>query len=78
MSDEKGISRVRSSEINRGKKTSSNLRRKEERLKALLLTALEKGDRRLFEMTLIDLGQPLGSKAHDDSMRLFDDYRAKK
>ncbi len=78
MSDEKEISRVRSSEIGRGKKTASSLRRKEERVKAVLMTALEKGDRKLFAETLIDLGQAPDSPEHRDSLKLFDAYSAGK
>lgn len=73
MSDDKDIAKVRSADRRRGKKTPDNLQRKRERLEALLLAALRNGDRKLFEETLIDLGQPVGSEQHKNSMKLFDD-----
>jgi hypothetical protein len=78
MFDEKDISRMRGSEAARGRKTPASLRRKAERLETLLLVALESGDRRLFERTLIDLGQPPESEEHRRSMEIFDDYHARK
>lgn len=78
MFDEKDIAKVRSSEISRGEKTSRSLRQKEARLKALLMRALETGDRKLFEETLIDLGQAIDSEQHRASMKIFDDHGASK
>jgi hypothetical protein len=78
MSDDNEIAEVRASEVDRGKKTPAKLQQKERRLKKVLQRALEKGDRKLFEQTLNDAGQPYDSEAHQKSMKLFDDYHAKK
>jgi hypothetical protein len=78
MFDKKDIAKVRSSEISRGEKTPRGLRQKEERLKALLMRALEMANRELFEETLIELGQPIDSEQHRASMRIFDEYEANK
>jgi len=78
MSEDEDIAEVRASEVDRGKKTPAKLQRRERRLKSVLERALQTGDRKLFEQTLNDLGQPYDSEAHRKSMKLFDDYHATK
>ncbi|HKM90931.1 MAG TPA: hypothetical protein VJX29_09955 [Candidatus Acidoferrales bacterium] len=76
MSDEKEISRVRSSELARGKQSSAALARKRKRLETLLIGALTRGDREMYAELLNELGQPSGTVEHENSMRIFDEYHA--
>lgn len=75
MFDEKEISEVRAQDVDRGKKTLSSLKKKEERLKRMLLNAFAHNDRELYSQTLIDLGQPYGSEGYDRAMKLFDEHQ---
>ena len=75
MSEEDEIQKVRSSEVHRGRKTPRSLRRDAERLESLLLSALKRGDRELFQQILTDLGQPAGSPEREKSLKVFDDYQ---
>ncbi len=64
MSDKKEISQVRDEEIERGRRPQ-HLAEKEKlrRLKSMMLDALHKGNRGLFQQVLIDLGQKPGSSS---------------
>jgi hypothetical protein len=43
-----------------------------------MLTAIRRGNRGLFQQTLIDLGQKPGSSEFDRSMKMFEDYQRAK
>jgi hypothetical protein len=75
MSDEREIKRVRLAETSRGAKTELNLARKTKRLENLLLSALESGNKTLFEQTLSELGQQPGTEAYRNSMKIFDQHQ---
>jgi hypothetical protein len=76
MSDEKEISRIREEEAQRGRRPQ-HLSEKEKlhRSKAMMLIALRRGNRGLFQQVLIDLGQKPGSDEYEASMKKFEDYR---
>jgi hypothetical protein len=48
------------------------------RLRILMLTAIRRGNRGLFQQTLIDLGQKPGSSEFERSMKMFEDYQRAK
>jgi hypothetical protein len=69
------IEKVRQDEI-RGRKAGDSAHRdKLQRLKKLMLQALQKGNRDLFKQVLIDLGQKRGSSEYEASLKAFDDYQ---
>ena len=79
MSDENEISNIREEEMERGRRPKhSSEREKLRRLKSLMLTALRRANRGLFQQVLIDLGQKPGSSEYENSMKMFEDYQRAK
>lgn len=76
MSDENDISRVREEEAQRGRRPGHlSEKEKRRRLKALMLDALRKANRGLFQQVLIDLGPAPGSAEYEGSLKMYDDYQ---
>jgi len=73
--DDSEIEKVRQDEVRGRKSEDSSHRDKLQRLKKLMLQALQRGNRALFEQVLIDLGQKRGSSEYEASLKAFDDYR---
>lgn len=76
MSEENEIHKIREEEMERGRRPK-HAREKEKlrRLKSLMLNALRKGNRGLFQQVLIDLGQKPGSSEFEQSMKMFETYQ---
>ncbi len=76
MSDEKDIERIREEEIERGRRPRHAAEKdKRRRLKSLMMTALQKGNRGLFQQVLIDLGKKPGSADYEEWMREYEKYQ---
>jgi len=76
VSDESEIEKIRGEEVERGRRPKhSSQREKLRRLKSLMLHALHKGNRVLFQQVLIDLGQKLNSSEYEASMKMYEDYQ---
>ena len=73
--DDSEIEKVRQDEIRGRKSEDSAYKDRVGRLKKLMLQALQRGNRGLFEQVLIDLGQKRGSSEYEASLKAFDDYQ---
>jgi hypothetical protein len=75
-SDESEINKIREEETGRGRRpTHSAEKEKLRRLKAMMMTALRRGNRGLFQQVLIDLGKKPGSADYEESMREYEKYQ---
>ena len=72
--DDSEIEKVRQDDIRGRKSEDSAYKDRVGRLKKLMLQALQRGNRGLFEQVLIDLGQKRGSSEYEASLKAFDDY----
>jgi hypothetical protein len=76
VSDENEIDKIRQEEMERGRRpTHSAEKEKRLRLKSLMMFALQRGNRGLFEQVLIDLGKKLESAEYDEWMREYEKYQ---
>jgi len=76
VSEENEIRRIREEETERGRRPKhSTEKEKLRRLRSLMLDALRKGNPRLFQQVLIDLGQKPGSSEYEKSMKMFETYQ---
>jgi hypothetical protein len=77
VSDENDISKIREEETGRGRRPRhSEEKNKAGRLRSLVINAIRRGNRGLFQQILIDdLGEKPGSPEYEDSMKKFDDYQ---
>jgi hypothetical protein len=76
VSDENDIDEIREEEIERGRRPKhSSEKQKLRRLNSLMLNAIRRGNRGLFQQVLIDLGQKPGSSEFAQSMKMFDPYQ---
>ena len=73
--DDSEIEKVRQDDIRGRKSEDSAYKDRVGRLKKLMLQALQRGNRGLFERVLIDLGQKRGSSEYEASLKAFDDYQ---
>jgi len=73
--DDSEIEKVRQDDIRGRKSEDSAYKDRVGRLKKLMLQALQRGNRGLFEQVLIDLGQKRGSSEYEASLKAFDDYQ---
>lgn len=80
MPDENDISKVREEEAGRGRRPRHpEAKDKARRLKSLLINAIRRGNRGLFQQILInDLGQKPASAEYESLMKKFDDYQREK
>ena len=72
--DDSEIEKVRQDDIRGRKSEDSTYKDKIRRLKKLMLQALQRRNRALFEQVLIDLGQKRGSSEYEASLKAFDGY----
>jgi hypothetical protein len=76
VSDENEIDKIRQEEMERGRRpTHSAEKEKRLRLKSLMMFALQRGNRGLFEQVLIDLGKKPESAEYDEWMREYEKYQ---
>ena len=76
MSDEDEISKIREEESERGRRPKhSGEKERLRRLRSLMLNAIHRGNRGLFQQVLIELGQKPGSSEYENSMRKYEDYQ---
>ncbi len=76
MSDEKEISQVRDEEVERGRRPKHSAEKEKfRRLKSLMMSALRRGNRGLFQQVLIDLGKKPGSAEYEEWMREYEKYQ---
>lgn len=77
MPNEDDISKVREEDAGRGRRPRhSREKEKAQRLRSLLIDAIRRGNRGLFQQILIDdFGQKPGSAEYENAMRKFDDYQ---
>ena len=77
MSDEDDISRVREEEIDRGRRPKHPQEKEQaRRLRALVLSAIHRGNRGFFQQLLIDdFGLEPGSAEYESLLKKFDDYQ---
>ena len=73
--DDSEIEKVRQDDIRGRKSEDSAYKDRVGRLKRLMLQALQRGNRGLFEQVLTDLGQKRGSSEYEASLKAFDDYQ---
>jgi len=73
--DDSEIEKVRQDDIRGRKSEDSAYKDRVGRLKKLMLQALQRGNRGLFEQVLTDLGQKRGSSEYEASLKAFDDYQ---
>jgi hypothetical protein len=79
VSDENGIDKIREEEMERGRRPKHSSEKEKFRcLKSMMLDALHKGNRGLFQQALIDLGQRPGSFEYESSMKIYDEYQREK
>jgi hypothetical protein len=79
VSDKNDISKIREEESERGRRPRhSSEKDKLRRLKSLMLSAIYKGNRGLFQQVLIELGQKPGSSEYETSMKMYEDYQREK
>jgi len=76
VSDEDEIQKIREEEMERGRRpTHSAEKEKRRRLKSLMMFALQRGNRGLFQQVLIDLGKKPGSAEYEEWMREYEKYQ---
>ncbi len=79
MSDENEIHKIREEEMERGRRPKHSAEKEKlRRLKSMMLDALHRGSRGLFQQILIDLGQKPGSSEFESSMKIYDEYQREK
>lgn len=79
VSNESEISKIRKEEQERGRRPGhSSEKERLRRLKSMMLNAIRKANRGLFQQVLIDLGQRPGSSEYENSMKMFEDYQRAK
>ena len=76
VSDDTEIDKIRQAEMERGRRPKhSSEKEKTRRLKSLMLSALQRGNRGLFQQVLIDLGKKPGSAEYEEWMREYETYQ---
>ena len=76
MFDENDIEKIRAEETERGRRPAHSAEKeKRRRLKSLMMFALQKGNRGLFQQVLIDLGKKPGSAEYEEWMREYEKYQ---
>lgn len=76
MSDKDEIEKVRKEEMERGRRPEHSAEKeKHRRLKSLMMFALRRGNRGLFQQVLIDLGKKPGSAEYEEWMREYEKYQ---
>lgn len=76
MSDENEISRIREEESQRGRRPKYlSEKEKRQRLKSLMLNALHRSNKGLFQQLLIELGLKRGPDEYEQWMKKFEDYQ---
>jgi len=76
VSDENEVNKTREEETERGRRPKHSAEKeKRRRLKSLMMSALQRGNRGLFQQILIDLGKKPGSPEYDDWMREYEKYQ---
>jgi hypothetical protein len=77
--DENEIDKIREEEMERGRRPKHSAEKEKlRRLKSMMMTALHRGNRGLFQQVLIDLGQKPHSSEYDASMKMYEDYQREK
>ncbi len=76
MSDDNEIHKIREEEMERGRRPKHSAQKEKlRRLKSLMISALRRGNRGLFQQVLIDLGKKPGSPEYDEWMREYEKYQ---
>ncbi len=76
MSDENEIDKVREEEMERGRRPKHSAEEEKlRRLKSMMMTALHRGNRGLFQQVLIDLGKKPGSSEYEEWMREYEKHQ---
>jgi hypothetical protein len=73
---ENDISKIREEESERGRRPKhSSEKEKLRRLKSMMMTALRRGNKGLFQQVLIDLGKKPGSAEYEEWMTEYEKYQ---
>ena len=76
VSEENEINKIREEETERGRRPSHSAEKEKlRRLKSMMMTALRRGNRGLFQQVLIDLGKKPGSADYEEWMREYEKYQ---
>jgi hypothetical protein len=79
VSDKDEIDKIREEEMERGRRPKHSAEKEKlRRLKSLMMTALHRGNRGLFQQVLIDLGKKPGSAEHAEWMREYEKYQSER
>jgi len=79
VSDKNEIDKFREEEMERGRRPKHSAEKEKlRRLKSLMMTALHRGNRGLFQQVLIDLGKKPGSAEYAEWMREYEKYQSER